>query len=600
MSGRKNYTRIAIILSAITVILILLVYSANMIIENRVKKALKNYIDTTPDRLYDYEYESIDINIAGADATLRGVRIIPRQNAIDSLQQNKLRTLLYLDIGELLLDDLGLFDLLFNKSVDIDLLELDDVEVRNVTNHEVPPTPSSVVVRDIFAENVRDVFIDELSINNASVILEIAHSSDSIFLDLDSVNISVDEIFIDKSTVEKLQPFTYEKIALFVKQISGGMVEGYDISADSLTIDTDRSLIDVCNFSFMPKQFNIEDTTKQFTRNAFMVKVNDVMLSPVDFKGWVEDGFMRIGHIFIDEPSITVSMDRHWPKPMYERLLPANNIRSIPIPVMIDTLTVSKGYVFYKEIYTDGKLPLEIFFTNMHASGFNITNDSTLLKEKPLFRLYANADVLGEGHLKLDARFPILSPTDSFMMKVTMDTLDVNVLDPIMEGQLKANLEGKINSLMMDFGADKFASSGTLELDYSGLKLEFFKLKTNKKGQEVKHQKFINVLVNPLIKSNNIKDTPGFRTGEINYERPLHMSFFSILWQSLKSGLVTTLMPEKKSAQAKEKAKVEKKQVKEERKEVGKQEKGSQKAQPTTKKQKQKKNPSLQKKGNNN
>ncbi len=594
MPVHKKLVKTAIIISVLVVIFIILLSFANIFIENRIKKALETYINTTPDRLYDYEYESINIDIAGGDARLTGVRVIPRANALDSLEQNKLRTLLYLDIGELLLDDLGIFGLLFNKSVNIDLLELDDVKIRNITNHEVPPKPSSIVVRDIFAKDVRDVFIDEFSIRNASATMETAHSSDSIFLDLDSVNLTVEEIFVDENTVEMIQPFTYEKIAFFIKRISGGMVEGYNISADSFLIDTERSVVNVHNFNFIPKQFDIKDTIKQFTRNAFLVKVREILLAHVDFEGCSRDGLMKIGHIFINEPSITVSMDRHWPKPMYERPLPAKNIRSIPVPVKIDTLTASNGYVFYKEIYTGGKPPLEIYFENLFASGFNITNDTLSLKEDPNFRLYANTKILGAGYITLESKFPVLSPTDTFMMKVKMDSMDIDVLDPIMEGQLKADLQGKINLLAMDFGADKSGSSGTLELDYSGLKLEFYKLKTNKKGQEVKHQKFINVLVNPLIKSNNNKGTPNFRTGEINYERPPHMSFFSILWQSLKGGLITTLMPDKKSAEARQKAKIEKKQIKEEIKGTGRQGKESQKNQPAKKKPKQQKKPATQ------
>ena len=560
MAIKKPLRKLAVIALVVVVLIFILLPIVNTILENRVKKALETYINTTPGRLYDYEYESVSIDIGGGDAVVRGVKVIPRPNALDSLDKDKLRTVIYLDIGAVILDDIGVPGLLLSKTVDIGLFELDDAKIRYIVNKDVPPGPSSPVVRDIFAKTIKEIGIHEISINNAYATIENVHTPDSIFLRLDSVDLKVKEVMVDKSTVEKVQPFTYENITLFIDRISGDMVHGYDISADSLMADTGKEEIVLRNLNFIPEKFDIKDTTKQFVRNVFLIKAKELRLSQADFVGWQLDTMVRIGHVFVEKPSIIVSMDRHWPKPVHERPLPAKSIRSIPIPLKIDSLTARDGYIFYKEIFTDGKPPLEIYFEDVFAIGSNITNDTLSLSDNPVFSMSGHSKVLGAGLLSFKAKFPVLSPSDTFMMKVKLNAMGLRVLDPIMEGQLKANIKGKLNSMEMDFGADKHRSAGTLAFDYEGLKVEFFRKKTNKAGEGVKRQKFINIIVNPLVRSNNTRGAPNFKTGEIFYERPPDMSFYSILWQSLKSGMASTLMPgsgeskEKKAMQKKEKA----------------------------------------------
>ncbi len=553
-----------IIISSVLVLFIAIVLIALTLVdsylERLVEKNLESYIDTSPERLYDYAYESIDIDVYSGSVYLKGVSMEPRQFAMDSIAQDKIKVLMSVEVEELALEDLELYNLLMEDIIEVGELKIINPRFRYIFNNLVESKPSTFVMSNIFSEQLDYALIHDFSIENASISMEEIHSKDSSYVSLDSTFLNVTEVFIDENTADHIQPFNYNSLMVSAVNLTGTFVENYNIGAKSLSINSSESSIKVNSFHFLPKAFNLLDTSKQFDRSVFIINAHEITISSLNFFTWDSLGRMEIDKIAILEPSIKVSMDRRWLKPMHERLLPAANIRGIPVPLKLDSVEVKDGDVYYKEIFTDGKPPLELNFGQVYASLQNISNDTSILESNPNLLFFANTLFLDSGKLDIKAAFPILSPVDSFNMRVKMDTMPLTVLNPILEGQMKVNVEGDINALEMNFGATRHRSIGTLAFDYSGLKLELLKIKETKTGEKVKKEWLLNALVNPILRSNNNRDKDNFKEGIVDYERPLDISFFGLIWQSLKAGLMTTVVPEKKHA-------VEKKEKKELKKE---------------------------------
>jgi hypothetical protein len=138
-----------------------------------------------------------------------------------------------------------------------------------------------------------------------------------------------------------------------------------------------------------------------------------------------------------------------------------------------------------------------------------------------------------------------------FHLVLSLDDMALARLDPILEDQVHARLEGRLNKLAMNIRANRNGAKGDFVFDYSGLKVAFFKVKETKRGTREKRNWVLNTLVNPILKTDNHVSDTNFKDGRIAYVRPPDVSFFGLVWQCIKEGMVTTLMPgkgEQKSA----------------------------------------------------
>jgi len=526
-------------------VLLIMMSRIDNYLENKVKSALESYINTSPERLYDYKYESLVIDVFGGNTYLKNVSIAPRDSEINSIEQKRSKGMIYLQLGQLSLEDLGLYGLMADSTVEMGKLGMENLKLRYITNDSVKSKESTFSISHIFSEQLKYALVHDIHINNASISIENRYTPDSVSFSLDSAVIRFNEFFMDKNTAERMRPFTYDRLRINSKSVKVNSIKDYRLTLDSLHVDSRAKSIKLHSVKFEPKDFDIQNASKQFARSVFIIEVAEIDFSSTNLFSQDKINRLDIGKITIDQPSIKVGTDKRWPKPMHERILPTANIRNIPLPVKIDTIEVRDGYVFYREFSAKGKSPLELTFNSTFATGFNVTNDSASLQSNPDFSFFANTLFMDSSKLELKSTFHILSNDEAFNMKVNIDSMSLLVLNPILEGQMNVDVLGMINALEMNIDANKFGAKGDLTLDYSNLKLHTFKIKETKKGEQIRSHWLINALVNPILKTNNHRDKEGFNAGIVAYTRSLDDSFFTMIWQSLKSGLVSTVVPAK-------------------------------------------------------
>ncbi len=239
----------------------------------------------------------------------------------------------------------------------------------------------------------------------------------------------------------------------------------------------------------------------------------------------------------------------------------------------IDTLDIKSGNVLFHQITNDDKPSFTLKFGQINAMGTNVSNDSLVLSKKPNFTFSANTLFLDSAKLDLRLIFNILSPDEAYHAKVNMDPMPFSVINPILDGQANVQIDGTLNALEVNFDANKYSANGTADMDYSDLKLKLHKTKVTDEGTKEKNAWLLNTLVNPILRTNNNRENTNFKSGIVDYERPLDISFFGMLWHSTKTGLMSTLMPNQ--GQKKEKSESDKKE-KEEVKKSHKKHKGNQ------------------------
>lgn len=558
---------LGISLLSILVLLVFLFALVNPYLEKRVKATLQTYINTSPDRPYDYDYQSMNVQVLRGNIWLKGVQIKPRPGIADKLDQNKVAFIIDAETDSVALTGLSIYQLLVKGAVKIDRILVSDVQFRYLSNslYQNPDTTKKepFVLKDVFSDNLKQVTIGSFELRNINVFMDDIKTPDSLFVRFDSGRMVWRDIYTDTTIMGGLQPFTYSSLTLSARHFEGHMVKDHNIQVDSFSLSTADARIALHGVDFAPLGFSFASKAKQPMRSVNAIAATDVVLTGLNFDRWMEHGRLDVRHIHANKPIVKVSMDHRWPKPMFERIFLSQRVRSIPIPIKIDTITADGGSIYYREIFNDGKPPLEITFSEARVEVINVCNDPKVLADHPDLVFTAAAKLLNSGQLVVRTVFPILDTLNSFDARIKIGSMPLTAFNPILEDQLKARLSGQMNTLAMKFNANKYGAWGDFIFDYSGLKMQFYKEKETKSGTKEKKNWLINSLVNPVLRTDNNRSSPNFKSGFIDYDRPLDVSFFGLVWQSIKDGMVSTLVPGKSEKaemkrQAKEAKKAEK------------------------------------------
>jgi hypothetical protein len=376
------------------------------------------------------------------------VKIIPRPTAIGSLVSQKTQFIIDAQIDTLALRGLSIFQLLTNGSIDISQILVDNVQFRYFFNRDYT-SPDSVekrafVLKDVFSENLKTVKIGEIQLRDISAYMNDIHDKDTIFLSFDSANMIWKDIYTDDAIIKNLQPFTYSWLQMSAKNFIGNMIKDHTIRVKSFSLNTAREEINFTGVHFGPVTFDLNDTSKQIIRSINAIDLEELLISGINFDSWQEDKRLEIQKIYTKNPDVKVSMDQHWPKPMHERTFLSAKVRSVPFPINIDTIYATGGKVYYRELFNNGKPPLELFFTDATTIYLNVCNDTAILADTPEMTVDVSARLLGAGKLTTTIVYPVLDSLNTLHMKLRIESMPLSTFNPILEGQVKANLSGVV------------------------------------------------------------------------------------------------------------------------------------------------------------
>ena len=312
----------------------------------------------------------------------------------------------------------------------------------------------------------------------------------------------------------------------------------YHFEAEEVGFSTGRRLIYVDNLDFKPriaKHTIAEIFGHEIDWMHF--QVDRLELENFNFDEFLARDALTADQLNIDRLDAYVYRDKRPPEPFGRRpTMPQQYLRNMNTYVKLDTVNLYNSKLTYEELASDGKEPGQIFFENLNAYAFNITNDSVLLNNGAAVQLFANGFLMGEGRLEAAFLFPIANKNNSFTFQGSLEPMDLRAINPMLVNvaALKVN-SGNLRKLTFDVQADEEYADGIMRFYYKDLSVALLK-KDAKPKKEGKIKGLLTMFANVLVKSQN----PRFlflKRGKIYAERDKSKSIFNYWAKTLLSGV---------------------------------------------------------------
>jgi hypothetical protein len=269
-----------------------------------------------------------------------------------------------------------------------------------------------------------------------------------------------------------------------------------------------------------------------YQKDHLELKTGRIALERLDAEAFAEEEKVRVGSVEMHRPLLTVYKDRRIPylkgivKP-----LPTQMLRSIPLPIRIDSLRWRKGTILYEELndVTDrsGTVPLtstELLLTNIRNEGASETDSLGLTAET---RLLDKADI------RLGFKESYTDTLNAFLLNVKVGRFDLTELNGILEPMASARIRsGHLDTLRLKAIGREYLAWGKMQMYYSDLKVQFLDKSDNERKTLL--TRLSNFLANTALRQGNRK-----KTGTVYAERNRERSVFNYWIRIVLSGALT-------------------------------------------------------------
>jgi hypothetical protein len=547
----------------------------------RGSKILKQYLTdmvfAQSKGLYTLEIKDLHITLIPGWISLNDVSLVP-----DTLRFNELRrtdtigsTLYTVHVSRIQVRGIDFVDMLRKQTFDIRKILVMDPKIRvDVYKPQVKKVATQAQhkkrVHINLPDKIASLEIDQIRLSKGSLVIA-DHRGDTLKeLVFPVITIEADNIHADHSGKPDSRLYNADDIRVSVNGFSittGNKL--YKIVIGEAGISTKRSEVFVKGFTLTP-QMNRTDFAKkcQYQTDQMTVKLASLVISGLKFDTAILTGEIHAQKLTLTNLDLVDYRDQRYPRrPGIKPPLPPDMISKIPVRMTIDSVRLTASRASYSEQV--GAKPGTIFFSDLNAVMYPVTNDSAMLVNGYTMNVKGSALMMGKGRMNALFAFKVPDKDKTFTFSADIWDMDLRELNPmvselvpvsIISGQLK-HLEAH-NVFCTDI-----KSRGTLKFYYNNLEIEMEK-KDQKTWTSIKSS-VLGWAANTYVSSDNPNSNGKFKEGVILFERDHSKSIFNYLWKSIFTGLKSTIginskeqkeiKKEKKAAKKEQKKKDKKK-----------------------------------------
>lgn len=285
----------------------------------------------------------------------------------------------------------------------------------------------------------------------------------------------------------------------------------------------------------------------EFAQDRVDMEVPRVELVNVSLRSLFNNQDLVAQKMLIREPTVEIYRDNSIGlnpdrKPPTLQQMLRNAERDADLYLKLDTILVDNMRLVHPVISINGDKPGVLLLEDSHLELFNVTNDTTLIRQNNIIIADVRTQFMGASTLQGRYHFEMDHPEDRYTYEGTLDPMDFTAFNPLFENMMFLRISsGQIGKATFSIESTATASTGQVHFPYSDLKIQLL----NKDDPENPGLllRVGNRLINALIvKSNNPSTLGKFREGEVEEERDRQRAVTHHMGQSLLDGVTTSLM----------------------------------------------------------
>ncbi len=542
--------KVRIIIAALTVA-IACVLLLNIILESILKKYISKELDLiSAQNEYVLGITDVDINIFLGNISISNFHAKPKELLFASFAKGETKedALKQLFVSKLSLSGLGLFDLIINRKLYLDKIEIDELNFNfyrpkreyqiNAVTEEKKPAFS---LDSIHLSGIDKIDLAEMVIADYGVFVIDASNMDTI-----SSYQGKEFLFsgLDMNALEGGQGyFTFDnsELELELKQQEFGLDGGlYAISFDDLHYKYDEQEIELINFELKPIASPEEFSSKfDQTYDINAASVDTLLVSGIDPYPLFQSGVISIQQIDVNGLKASTFKDKTKPWDIKKITnLPQMALENMRQPLHISTIKIKNSSFIYSEKLDHTDDLVNVNLDNIQGEITYVTSIRDSLNSGRSLEVTLNTDLLNTLPFYVHITMPYNTTDNSFHASgYSKGTADFEKLNPTVFPAVGMKFEnGKLNGINFKLQGNPNRSKGELIMLYEDLEVELFK----KNESENKTTSWI---ANTFIKRSNPNKNGKIIEAKIDFERIKYKGFGNYLWKSVQSGIVNSLAP---------------------------------------------------------
>lgn len=207
----------------------------------------------------------------------------------------------------------------------------------------------------------------------------------------------------------------------------------------------------------------------------------------------------------------------------------------IPVPVQIDSISLTKGHVTYRERSSAGAQPGVLTFGAINLAVEGIANHPD---RSAAISLRGEGDLMEAATLQLRMSVPVSPATFSLRYWGSLQPMDLTRLNAFLESANHLRIKsGKAEGIDYVVEVANGDAQGRIQAIYRDLEVVFLNQNEAAEGVRARVESF--VAKEFRIRRDNSPDlTPSMKDGKIDYQKKPQDEFTKFIWLALRSGIL--------------------------------------------------------------
>lgn len=517
-----------------------------------IKDKLQSLIIKATDSLYRLEFDTLDADIIHSKLTVVNARLVPDTALAARLEAAGKRPedIFSIQLDTLAVAGIDLNDLTRNKKIDLDTLYINEPKIEIFHKKPASTPKDSTTIESLYqklASQLNRLSVKKLYISNMRMVHHnILPTHPEKKITLDNINIDLQDILMDSTTVNDTTRFMFAKKAdiTFVKLKLPTADSLYYLKMDSLAIDAVENSAAITNFS-LKGRYGKDDYGGHvpYQKDLYNINISAIRLKEINWGHVLTGEDISADNVSARDGTVSIYCDRRLPKPPSKMgRYPHQVLMKDSMPINIKSLKLNNIDLTYEEFNPNSGKAGKLAFNSVNATFTNITNNKQLIANNGYMKATGGALFMNTAKVKATFLFNLArAKQGAFTTDASMESMDATQLNDLCAALGRFTIDkGHINSLTTHIEGDNYGARGTVTFLYNDLKISVLK-KDDTAPTGLKKRGLLSFIANAfVIKNDNPTKGRGARTESCSFTRDPSKSFFNLVWKTVEDGVKKT------------------------------------------------------------